>query len=198
MYMAYTTNPKLPKLRMDAVRLVRSGWSIRKVARYYGYQPSTVMSWVNKAEQEYLDARYVIPTISSKPHHHPCELPKEIVQAIIDYRHKTRRGAEFIHFMLVKEGITVSLSSVKRTLKRHGLTKYSGWKKWHYYSPRPLPEAPGLLVEADTIHDGQPGQQLYIYTLLDVFSRWAYATPSIRISVNNSSMFFRHLRLTAS
>jgi len=39
MYMAYTSNPKLPKLRMEAVRLVRSGQSIRQVARHYGYEP---------------------------------------------------------------------------------------------------------------------------------------------------------------
>jgi transposase InsO family protein len=191
MYMAYTTNPKLPKLRMDAVRLVRSGWSIRQAARYYGYQPSTVMRWVHRAEMDYLDARRVIPTSSSRPRHHPHELSDEIVEQILECRHRTSRGAEFIHFMLTREGVDVSLSSVKRTLKRHNLTKYSQWKKWHTYSPRPLPELPGLLVEADTIHDGQPGQQLYIYTLLDVCSRWAFAIPARRIGASQSVNFLR-------
>ena len=33
MYMAYTQNPHLPRVRMEAVRLVRFGWSTRKVAQ---------------------------------------------------------------------------------------------------------------------------------------------------------------------
>jgi len=41
MYMAYTTNPNLPRVRMDAVRLVRSGWSTRKVARHLGFNQAS-------------------------------------------------------------------------------------------------------------------------------------------------------------
>ena len=189
MYMAYTTNPKLPRLRMEAVAQVRCGRSIRQVARYYGYQPSTVMRWVRRANRDYLHGANVIPTESSRPRHHPKELSDEIVGQILEYRRRTRRGAEFIHFCLVRDGVNVSLSSVKRTLKRHGLTKYSKWKKWHKYTPRPLPIAPGLLVEADTIHDGPSGAQLYIYTLLDVHSRWAYAEPAPRIATALSAGF---------
>jgi transposase InsO family protein len=107
----------------------------------------------------------------------------------VQYRYDTRRGAEFIHFLLTRDGVDVSLSSVKRTLKRQGLTKYSKWKKWHQYTPRPRPELPGLLVEADTIHDGYVGHQLYIYTLLDVHSRWAYAEPAPRISAAGGALF---------
>ena len=45
----YTTNLFLPKVRMQAVMLVRRGWSIRKVARHLGVNPSTVSRWVKKA-----------------------------------------------------------------------------------------------------------------------------------------------------
>ncbi|KKP32604.1 MAG: hypothetical protein UR22_C0009G0031 [Parcubacteria group bacterium GW2011_GWC2_32_10] len=34
--MAYTTNPKVPRLRVRAVNIVRSGKSISQVARYFG------------------------------------------------------------------------------------------------------------------------------------------------------------------
>jgi transposase InsO family protein len=198
MYMAYTSNPKLPRLRMEAVRLVRSGQSIRQVARHYGYEPSTVMRWVRRAEQDYLSGNVGIATLSSRPKHHPRELSEEVVKQILEYRHRTRRGAEFIHFLLQRDGVNVSLSSVKRTLSRHGLTKYSQWKKWHEYSPRPLPELPGLLVEADTIHVGRKdGSQLYIYTLLDVYSRWAYAKPSLKISAGGGAKFVLNARETA-
>lgn len=189
MYMSYTSNPKLPKLRMEAVQRVRSGQSIRAVARYYGYQPSTVMRWVRRADQDYLVGSNVLRTRSSRPKHHPKELSDDVVKQILEYRHRTKRGAEFIHFMLARDGVAVSLSSVKRTLSRNGLTKYSRWKKWHAQTPRPLPEAPGLLVEVDTIHDGPGGSQLYIYTLLDVHSRWAAAQPASRLSVAGGAKF---------
>lgn len=197
MYMAYTTNPKLPKLRMEAVMKIRAGWSIRQTARYYGYEPSTVMRWVKRAERDHLHGRNVLPTESSRPRSHPKELPEELVRQIVEYRWRTKRGAEFIHFMLSRDGVDVSLSSVKRTLKRHGLTRYSKWKKWHKYTPRPLPAAPGLLVEADTVHDGPVGAQLYVYTLLDVHSRWAYAEASPRIAASLSAGFVGRAQVQA-
>lgn len=40
--MPYTSNPKLPRLRMQAVLRVRRGESIRAVARNLGYAHSTV------------------------------------------------------------------------------------------------------------------------------------------------------------
>ncbi len=49
MYMAYTTNPRMPRVRMDAVRLVHSGWSQAKVARHMGYPQGTISKWVKKA-----------------------------------------------------------------------------------------------------------------------------------------------------
>ena len=188
MTMSYSKNPNLPKVRAEAVKMVRAGHSTRIVARHFGFSQSTIVKWCAKVPENVYQYR-VIRTESSRPHHHPSELSDEVVSRILEYRYKTRRGADFIHFLLNRDGVTVSLSSVKRTLKRHGLTKYSKWKKWHKYTPRPLPEAPGLLVEADTIHDGHVGHQLYIYTLLDVHSRWAYAEPAQRISAAGGASF---------
>ena len=186
MYMPYSNNPNLPRVRKEAVKLVRSGWSARKVARHFGYTHSAVVKWMKKAPT---DGRRIIPTLSSKPHHHPDELKKEIVDAIIAYRKKYIRDAFFIHHLLTRDGIDVSLSSVKRTLKRNRLTYPSLWKKWHTYPPRPAAEKPGILVEIDTIHVGPVGDQLYIYTLLDVHSRWAHAIPSLKISAGRSASF---------
>jgi len=33
----------MPKVRMDAADLVRRGWSVRKVARYVGVSPGTIL-----------------------------------------------------------------------------------------------------------------------------------------------------------
>lgn len=188
MVMSYSKNPNLPKVRADAVKMVRSGHSTRAVARHFGYTHSAVVKWCKKVPENTYQYR-VIQTESSRPRHHPSELSEEIVKQILEYRYKTRRGAEFIHFCLNRDGVAVCLSSVKRTLSRHGLTRYSKWKKWHKYAQRPIPDLPGLLVEADTIHDGHVGHQLYIYTLLDVHSRWAYAEPAARISASGGAQF---------
>lgn len=197
MDMAYSKNPHLPKVRAQAVKMVRSGKSTREVARHFGYSQSAVVKWCKKVSEDFYQYK-VIPTESSRPRHHPKELSPETVQRILELRATTRRGAEFIHVLLARDGVSVSLSSVKRTLSRHGLTKYSKWKKWHQSTPRPLPELPGLLVEADTIHDGRKdGSELYIYTLIDVHSRWTYAEPVRRISAAGGASFARHAQAVA-
>jgi len=179
MYMAYTNNPRLPKVRMDAVRLLRLGWSTREVARYFGFNQSTILRWSKRAPRNWPRS---IPTLSSRPHHHPKELSQDMVFRILDYRNKYKRCAEVLHHLLIKDGYQVSLSSVKRTLKRNGCINRSPWKKWHTYPERPMPEKPGILVQIDTVFDGEPKDRLYIYTLIDVCSRWAYADATERIS----------------
>lgn len=187
--MPYTLNPHLPKLRMDTVRLVRQGWSLRSAARHVGVEASTVLRWVRRAPTS--GRGWVIPTRSSRPLHHPAALASSVVAAILATRKQTRRCAEVIHHLLTQDGVGVSLSSVKRTLRRCGLTYPSRWKKWHQSTPRPAPTQPGNLVEIDTIHDGVPTGRLYVYTLLDVCSRWAFALPVRRIGAGWSGRFIQ-------
>ena len=186
MYMAYTSNPNMPRVRAEAVKLIRSGWSTRKVARHLGFTQSAVVKWVKRAPP---GKKRLIHTQSSKPHSHPHELSKELCDLVIEYRRYYERDAFFIHHLLQKEGIPISLSSVKRIIRRNRMGRFSPQKKWHTYPPRPIPERPGILVEIDTIHVGASGHQLFIYTLLDVFSRWAHAVPALRISAGRSSSF---------
>lgn len=192
MYMPYSNNPGLPRVRMQAVKLVRAGWSTTKAALHLGYSQSAVVKWVKRAP--YDRRARIIPTISSRPHHHPYELGKEIVEAVVAYRNHYKRDAFFLRHMLARDGIHTSLSSVKRTLKRYELTKFSKWKKWHRYPPRPMPERPGMLVEIDTVHDGAPERRLYLYTLLDVCTRWTYAVPVQRINTHKSLRFVEAAR----
>lgn len=178
------------------MRLVREGWSIRAVARRFGYQPSTVMRWVRKAT---LTSQLSIPTESSRPHHHPRELPDAMVAAILRCRKKHRRCSEVIHHLLKKEGIDVSLSSVKRTLKRHGLLKSrSPWQRTCISPHRPNVASPGDLVQMDTIHILTiTGERFYIYTLLDVHSRWAFAEVTPAINTRRSLAFLRKAKAAA-
>ncbi len=184
--MAYTINPYLPKLRAEATNLVYRGWSVRKTARRFGVNPSTVSRWVDRSRGFIVKE---IPTLSSRPHHHPDSLPIETIKAIIDYRLRHRRCAKVIHYLMTKDGYQISLSSIERVLRRCRMVNHSRFKKWHTYPPRPMAEKPGILVQIDTVWDGLPAGRLYLYTLLDVCSRWSHAWPVERIS-NRHSLFF--------
>lgn len=192
MYMAYSKNPHLPRIRMQAVLLVRKGWSIRKVARYLGFSHGAVINWVSKAP---LDGRENIPTKSSRPRSHPRALKQDIVEKIVSLRLKRHRCAEVIHQELLRQGVTVSLSSVKRTLDRRSLLrKHSPWKKLHQYLPRPEVKNAGDLVQIDTIQiRTYQGEKIYVYTLLDVASRWAYAKAGLRINTRLSLKFLKEV-----
>ncbi len=91
MYMPYTQNPHVPRIRMDAVRLIRKGWSTRRVARYTGFNQSTIVRWTARAPEN--RRAQVIPTESSRPHHHPLELSDELVEKVIQYRMEHDRCA---------------------------------------------------------------------------------------------------------
>ena len=174
---------------MDAVKMVRKGYSMRSVAHHFGYNVSTISKWMKRAPD---DARKTIPTISSRPHTQSHALSQSIVDLIVELRLKRRRCSEVIHYELQQMGVEVSLSSVKRTLKRQGLLKEkSKWKRTHKHIPRPYVENPGDLVQLDTIHIHTliGKKRFYIYTLLDVCSRWAYAWVSKKISAGRTVTF---------
>lgn len=189
-------NPNLPKLRLEAANLViKRGWSTRQTARYTGFDHSTIVRWVNKAKIQ--NNRHAIPTESSRPRGHPSQLDPEIVQAILARRKIHNRCAEVIHHELNRDGVLVSLSSVKRTLKRYGLIYPGRWKRWHKYPPRPVPERPGILVEIDSMYDGLYQESLKIYALIDVCSRWAQAKVVERINSWQSAKFLMEARQNA-
>lgn len=172
--MSYTKNPYLPRVRRDAADLVRRGWGVRKVARYVGVSPGTITKWVKKAK---IYGYRPIPTLSSRPNSHPKQLTKEMIAKIVLKRQTIKRSAEVIHQELINEGIKTSLSSVKRTLDRLNLLKKrSPWKRYHVPMLRPDVEKQGDLVQIDTLHLLTPeGKRVYVFTILDVYSRWAYA-----------------------
>jgi len=189
--MSYTSNPHIAKVRRDAVNLVKyRHWSMRKAALRFGVEASTVSRW---CKLPFASGWHELPTRSSRPKTNPRALRKEIVEAIVRKRIGRRRCGQHIHHELNKEGIAVSLSSVQRTLGRlHLLKKRSPWKRPHDYTERPEIVAPGSLLEADTVHIMLPdGSRLYVYTIIDLFSRWAYAEVVTRISAARSFAFIR-------
>lgn len=198
MYMAYSKNPELPKVRREAVYLVKQkGWSVRKVARHLGYTHSAVVKWCKK---DPTGGWRSIETRSSRPKRNPNALTEAVVSAIIQKRVGTRRCGQVIHQMLLQDGVNVSLPSVQRTLFRVGLSKKrSPWKRPHDYTERPLPACPGALLEADTVHIMLPdGSRLYVYTVIDLYSRWAYAEVAKKISAAASGNFVARAQAEAT
>jgi len=176
---------------MEAVRLVKyRKWTIRKVARYVGVASSTVSRW---CKSPWGTGWIPIQTRSSKPKTSPRALPKETVEAIIKERIGRRRCAEHVHHALMKKGVNVSLSSVKRTLDRCHLRKSrSPWKRPHDFTERPEVAFCGALLELDTIHIIAPdGSRIYVYTIIDLFSRWAYAEVVPKIGTAQSVAFMK-------
>jgi len=188
--MTYSTNPSLPKVRQKAAELVRRGWSARKVGRYLGFHHTAVMKWVKKSERI---GFHPIPTRSSKPKHHPKQLSEEMVWKIFHKRIQTKRCADVVYQELKNEGVSVSLSSVKRTLDRTGLlNKRSPYKRYHPHVDRPKALQPGDLVQMDTIHIMiSEKKRIYVFVLIDVYSRWVYVKAFERISSKISIDFLR-------
>src|SRR3989344_170513 len=191
----YTNNANMPKLRQQAAELVRRGWSARKVGRYLGYHHTAVMRWVKKSR---IIGYHPIPTESSRPDSHPHQLNKSMVNKIIETRLSIKRCAEVVHRELYNQNIVVSLSSVKRTLDRHYLlNKRSPWKRYHAPTPRPEALKPGDFVQIDTIHLMVGNKRIYIFTLIDVFSRWAYARAYARANTMTALNFLRRAQKEA-
>lgn len=171
----------MPRIRRDAARLVFRGWSARKVGRYLGFHHTAVMKWVRQARKI---GDVPIVTRSSRPHSHPRQLSPNVVRKIIEKRKEHNRYAEVVFQELRNSGVKVSLSSVKRTLDRNYLLKKkSPWKRFHPHQERPIPLKPGDLVELDTIHLMiSEKKRIYVFVLIDVYSRWAYARCFSNIS----------------
>ena len=187
--MSYTINPYLPRLRRDVASYSMSK-GVRNASRHFGIPPGTISKWMKKAEKL---GYHPIPTRSSKPKHHPKELGEEQIQAIVTERFKHNRCAEVVHQTLLNQGIKISLSSIKRTLDRRGLLKKrSPWKRFHPHVDRPYPLKAGDLTQIDTIHImTEEKTRIYVFVLIDVFSRWVYARAYEKM---NSRMMLQFVR----
>lgn len=204
--MSYSTNPNAPKARGNAIKaLIMEHKTVSMVARQFGVNRTTVWRWKKKWENQnknvqltndnrpslpvgsdfrFQNIKWNIPTITSAPHTHPDRIDNVVVQRILAIRKCHNRCAEVIHYQLAQEGLRVSLSSVKRTLdKNHCTNHWSKWKKRRTNTPRPVATAPGELVEIDTVHyvDQITGKRAYITTVIDLYSRMAYARPSYKL-----------------
>jgi transposase InsO family protein len=167
---------------------------MRLVALRFGVNVGTISRWCKRGTGWNL-----IETKSSRPKTSPKALSKEIISLIIKKRIGRRRCGQVIHQELLRDGVKVSLPSVQRTLDRcHLLKKKSLWKRPHDATPRPQALYPGALIQLDTIHIVLPeGNRMYVYTLIDLYSRWAYAEVAGKIGAEPSVGFINRAQKIA-
>ena len=191
--MSYTTNHRLPRVRRDAVRMLRKGYSTRVVARHFGFSQSVIVVW-SKKSKVYGD--HPIPTQSSRPKTSPKRIEDAVRNQVANKRKELGRSIEVVHHALKQEVMKISLSSVYRILRdRYLLKRKSPWKKFFRTSLRPEALKPGDLVQMDTIHlmiDKRT--RIYVYTIIDVYSRIAYAKACYKISSGKTLNFLKEAR----
>ena len=205
--MAYSTNPNLPKARATAMRLlVEDQLPLLVVARKCGMHRSTVWRWKrkwNKLNENWqqdnpnrpsrkvgmsklLRYSWNITTESSRPRTSPMAVPDVVVRQILSARAELNRCAEVIwHHVTIVLGVVVSLSSVRRILRRHHCFDGARKPRVKRDNPRrPHVTAPGQLVQTDTIHHVDPysGRRLYYYTVIDLFTRMTHVILAPRLS----------------
>ncbi len=203
--MAYSTNPNLPRARATAMRLlIQDGLPISVVARKCGVHRSTIWRWkqkwqsLNQYRQQANHNRptrekttrlhgysWNIPTLASLPKFCPHAISDEVVDLVLKVRQTLRRCAEVVwHHLATVLKVTVSLSSVRRILRRHHCFDGARKPRLRPDNPkRPIPTKPGELVQTDTIHHVDPGsgKRMYVYTVIDLYTRMTYAMAAPRI-----------------
>jgi transposase InsO family protein len=204
--MAYSSNPNLPKARATALRLLlMERMPLGVVANRCGVHRTTIWRWLRKWKQINQDRELVnhnrptrlpgsvrlhrclwtIPTSSAAPHTHPRAVSSRIVDQVLAARHKLKRCAEVVwHHLVTVLGVQVSLSSVRRILKRAGVAVGRNKRVRPDNPRRPHVTRPGELVETDTIHHVDPnsGRRLYYYTVIDLFTRMTHVTLAPKLS----------------
>lgn len=207
--MAYYKGKDIEKSRGNAIKeLILEKRSISQVARRYGKNRSTIYRWKKKWEAQQIvklenagrpsrplgkvfrwqAVKWDIKTINSAPKTHPNALSDNIVAAIMRVRRQKYECAEIVQYKLRKEGMVVSLSSIKRTFRRQELWRKK--RKYRWNEKRPLPTAPGELIQVDTVHYVNPldHSKLYIYTVIDLYSRMAYVKIADKLSEKNAAI----------
>jgi len=168
--------------------MFHKGWSARKIGRYLGYHHTAVMKWVRRSR---VIGDVPIPTRSSETKTKPGKIDAHLEKKIVDLRRSTGRCTEAIYLMLKQDGITVPRSTIHRVLDRNRCLKKRNKRKWcHPAVERPQALKSGDLVEVDTIHRMiDDKKRLYVFSLLDVHSRSAYARAYSKMSGATSVRF---------
>jgi transposase len=120
--MSYSSNPLLLKARKWAITLVLvDGLSVTQAARRAAVHRTTLWRWLKRWEQLGLHGNSYLQAQSSRSHVFGHTVSDHVVERIRYYRNRYKRCAEIVHAQCLREGTNVSLSTVRRVLRRLGL-----------------------------------------------------------------------------
>lgn len=173
-------NIKIWRVRKQAVELIRSGWSHRKVSRYLGYNPSTISRWYRKWFWKGKEGFY---NLSCKPKRaHPKTTLWEHQLLVRKLRKETGMCHQRLS-LLIKRKYQIDLKpfTIYRILKRNELIKS---KKRYQRKTRQIkffyPDNAGELIQLDTKYLIR-GKR-YQYTFIDVTTRYPVCIVTSRIN----------------
>lgn len=201
--MSYSNNPYLPRARALGIKLlIQEGLPSQVVANKSGVHRSTVYRWkkkwlelnsniqlenfnrptrVSKSNISTFRAtalKWLIPTLSSRPRTSPNAIPENIVNLVLKLREMLKRCAEVVWWHLNHDNeVSISLSSVRRILKRYGIVNGRKPRIRKDNPKRPVVTRPGELVQTDTVHYICPitKRRRYVYTVIDIYTRMTHA-----------------------
>ena len=146
--------------------------SIVNLVKVCPYSESSLKRWLKAFRKGGADA---LEPKSTQPKTSPQETPIWIKERVIELRKETGLRAKKLHWRLVKQGLAVPVSTIRKILKDEGLTRKYRVKKIKYKYIK-AERKPGELVEVDVKY--VPGtvenKEYFQYTAVDTASRWRH------------------------
>lgn len=172
-------NIRIWRVRKQAIELLKQGWSHRRVARYLGYNQSTISRWHKKW---FLYGNKGFYNFSNKPKTaHPRTTLWENQLLVRSLRRETGMCHQRLALEIErKHGLSLNPYTIYRILKRNDLIKSKKRYQRSRKQPRmPVPSFAGALVQLDTkfLEKGRR----YQYAFIDVATRYAFCVVSSRL-----------------
>jgi transposase-like protein len=176
---------ELAKLRYQWFREYKKIKNVKAVCRKYGIHRSRFYYWKRRLDlpssgkgKGYAKALRLL-AYSRKPKTNPKSYSAEIIKLIVKIRKRTKRGPEYIWFMLRdKYAVYISTTGIYKVLKREGLIKHRKGRKKplrEYEAPKYLPGEKiqidvkyVKLVDFIALKLGKKYRWVYQYTAIDL------------------------------
>jgi transposase InsO family protein len=134
---------RLLAIKLGNHRSWKTGQVVKEIERRYHISLSkrTVQLW----KKRYKTQHWNLKDKSKKPHTIHRKITPEIEQMVVDCKKRTRFDSEAIQTILAKKEIVISVSSVKRIIRKYSLqehTRMKGerlkWVRWQRNTPNSL------------------------------------------------------------
>jgi transposase InsO family protein len=159
------------------VEALRGEESVSALCQRYGVSRKTGYKWLARYEQ--VGKLAELGELSRRPHRSPAQSPEELEQRVVDLRQHFGWGSRKLQWVLGKEGLKASRSTIDRILDRRGVQR--GHLRVRPAVKRFAREGPNELLQMD--FKGQirlhSGGWCFPLSVLDDHSRFALAVSAL-------------------